>query len=545
MSVGVVPLLTLCVLLAGCGGGERDIAGSAIIGDEPALKTHTSQVAIDNGDMSLEELVGRGEVLFTTSYNTLDGAGRPETTDVGQSNFRPRREFPENFNRISGPDANTCVACHSVPRPGGGGDNITNVFVDADRLAFVNFDESEGDAGMAHTLQSVGMERNAVGLFGSGLIELLAREMTFDLHEIRDEAIAEARSTGSVVSRELNTKGVDFGRISARPDGTLDTSEVEGVDGDLIIKPFHQKGVVVSLREFTVKAMNSHFGMQAAERFQDGVDADGDGVLDELSRGDMTALVVFMATLPAPGRVMPADPAARAAAERGGELFSRIECTTCHVPALRLENPTFTEPNPFNPPGKLQLADTSNPFAVDLTQEGSSPRLEREPDGSVMVPAFTDLKRHEMGEVLNNELMMQMSLASGQSVPTDQWLTRKLWGVASEPPYLHHGRALLISEAIMAHGGEAQQARDAFAALPSEDRAAVVEFIKSLQVLPENAPGTTVSADEAARAEAGPGPSIHRGALWGSIGGAIGFALLSAGVAFAVVSRRRMDDSSP
>ena len=530
-------------LLAACGGGDEE-ASTSIIGDEPALGMHTSQVAIDGGAMALEDLIERGEALFTASYNTLDGAGRPETTDVGLSNFRPRREFPDNFNRISGPDANTCIACHSVPRMGGGGDNVTNVFVDADRLGFANFDGAAGDAGMLHTLQDVGMERNAVGLFGSGMIEMLAREMTFDLHEIRDDAITEAQSTGGMVGRDLMTKSVDFGRITARPDGTLDTSEVEGVDEDLIIKPFHQKGVVVSLREFAVKAMNSHFGMQAAERFQDGVDADGDGVIDEVSRGDMTALVVFMATLPVPGQVMPADPVVREAAERGEQIFSRIECTACHVPALRLDNPVFTEPNPFNPPGKLQLADTSNPFAVDLTQEGPRPRLEREPDGSVMVPAFTDLKRHEMGDVLNNELMMQTSLASGESVPTDQWLTRKLWGVASEPPFLHHGRALLISEAILAHGGEARASQEAYIALPGSDQAAIVEFIKSLQVLPENAAGTMVSADELDSGEQEPKADIHKGALWGSIGGAIGFAILSAVVAFAVVARRRVDDSS-
>ena len=74
-----------------------------------------------------------------------------------------------------------------------------------------------------------------------------------------------------------------------------------------------------------------------------------------------------------------------------------------------------------------------------------------------MVPVFTDLKRHDMGDVLNNETLEE------EMVPTDQWLTRKLWGFANEPPYLHHGRATLISEAILAHGGEAQASRDAFA----------------------------------------------------------------------------------
>ena len=57
----------------------------------------------------------------------------------------------------------------------------------------------------------------------------------------------------------------------------------------------------------------------------------------------------------------------------------------------------------------------------------------------------------------------------------------------SEPPYLHHGRATLVSEAILAHGGEGQSSRDAFAALPEEDRDAVLAFLGSLQVLPEGA----------------------------------------------------------
>ena len=94
--------------------------------------------------LTLEEVVERGRHLFTASFNTLDGAGRPETTDVNQNNFRPPHVFPDNFNRISGPDANACSSCHGVPRIGGGGDNATNVFVLADRLAFVNFDGERG-----------------------------------------------------------------------------------------------------------------------------------------------------------------------------------------------------------------------------------------------------------------------------------------------------------------------------------------------------------------------------------------------------------------
>ena len=225
--------------------------------------------------------------------------------------------------------------------------------------------------------------------------------------------------------------------------------------------------------------MNHHHGMQEAEHFGDGVDLDGDGIADELTRGDLTVITIFQVTLPVPGQDTPQDPEAREAVDRGTRLFSEIGCAVCHVSQLRLNNPTFTEPNPFNPPGNLQLSDVPQPLAIDLTKDGPSPHLERESDGSVLVPVFTDLKRHRMGDVLNNEKSVQ------DGIRTDEWLTRKLRGFASEPPFLHHGRAILISEAIMMHEREAKQSRDIFGSVPGTDRAAVVEFLKSLQILPD------------------------------------------------------------
>ena len=472
----------------GCGGGA-EAAEQVAIGDEPALSLHTNQDDIESGRLETDEIIDRGRELFLASFNTLDGAGRPGTTDVGDSNTRSPRMFPDNFNRISGPDANTCAVCHHLPRLGGGGDNAVNVFTDAERLPFVNFDGGEGDGLQEQTLRSVGNERNTAGIFGIGFVELLAREMTVELQGIVDGATEESKSAGVPVTRDLVAKGVSFGRVTARPNGTVDTSEVKGVDDDFIIKPIQSKGHIVSLREFVVKAMNSHFGIQAVERF--GADADGDGVLNELTPGDVTALVVFMATLPPPGRVMPSHPEAFAAVERGETLFSEIGCAACHIPELPLATPIFTEPSPFNPTGKLQLSEVAQPFAVDLATEGPGPRLRRREDGTIMVPVFTDLKRHDMGDVLDNETLV----ISG--VPTDMWLTRKLWSVASEPPFLHHGRATLMSEAILAHGGEGQAARDAFAELLTDDQAAVVEFLKTLQVLPEGSTDLVVTEGEA------------------------------------------------
>lgn len=57
-------------------------------------------------------------------------------------------------------------------------------------------------------------ERNTLGMFGSGVIEMLAREMSADLHAIRDEARQLAEGKGLPVRRLLETKGVSFGAIT-------------------------------------------------------------------------------------------------------------------------------------------------------------------------------------------------------------------------------------------------------------------------------------------------------------------------------------------
>ncbi|MEZ5977256.1 MAG: di-heme oxidoredictase family protein [Planctomycetota bacterium] len=453
---------------------------SGVVGEEPAVPAHVSQTDVDNGLWSADALFQIGSGLFNAHFNTLDGAGRPDATGTGAP--RPTETMPHNFNRISAPDSGACGACHNSPRSGGGGDNVANVFVLAQAQAFVNFDDATEDPGL--TLQNVANERNTLGMFGSGYIELLAREMTAELQAIRDSAISQANTNAATVTLPLVTKGVDFGSISADPGdtiGTVDTSAVAGVDADLIVKPFHQKGVVISLREFTNNAMNHHHGMQSTERFGVGVDHDGDGMVDELDAGDITAVTLYQAMLPAPGRIVPADAARRKSVDRGEQLFMDAGCADCHVPFLVLDSPIFTEPNPYNPAGNLQVADVPMPFAVDLCAQGPGPRLPRETGGEVLVPAFTDLKRHDMGPDL-----AEPKVQAG--VPGNMFLTKKLWGMANEPPFMHDGRSLTIDDAVRRHGGEGAASRDAYLALTEDQRKSIVDYLKCLQVVPENAP---------------------------------------------------------
>jgi cytochrome c peroxidase len=68
-----------------------------------------------------------------------------------------------------------------------------------------------------------------------------------------------------------------------------------------------------------------------------------------------------------------------------------------------------------------------------------------------------------------------------------RFLTKRLWGAANEPPYFHHGLFTTLRRSVLGHAGEALESRKAFEALPSDAQDALIEFLKSLQVLP---PGT-------------------------------------------------------
>ena len=84
---------------------------------------------------------------------------------------------------------------------------------------------------------------------------------------------------------------------------------------------------------------------------------------------------------------------------------------------------------------------------------------------------------------------MGEGLADGQQVGDatgKEWRTPPLWGiglteeVSGHTFFLHDGRARNLTEAILWHGGEAQAARDGFAALPKADRNALMKFLESL-----------------------------------------------------------------
>jgi len=335
---------------------------------------------------------------------------------------------------------------------------------------------------------------------GSGAIEMLAREMSVELRNQRAAGMQQARASGQPVRVNLSTKGVSFGALVAHPGGHYDNTEVQGIDADLVLKPFHQKGVVVSLREFSVNAMNHHHGMQAVERFgmarTGSADFDQDDVADELSVGDITVVTLYQAALGVPGQgvpgqVLPSDTETLVSTLVGERIFERVGCADCHVPLLALQGREFVEPNPFNPSGTAGVAELRN-IRFDLTTQGQLPRLEPAADGGALVRAYTDLKRHNLCDEEIRHLCNEQLVQAG--VATELFVTRKLWDVGNSAPYGHKGDLTTLTEAIDVHGGEARYSRDAYFALDQRGRDAVIDFMKSLQMLPPGTPDLIVDS---------------------------------------------------
>ena len=466
ISKSILLIFIICSFIAvNCAADDEAIS----LGEGPMIKNHFDQNKINEYD--LDEIIEHGEFLFKVSFNELDGLGRPETS--GTTKTRPRRESPQNFNRISGPDANACVACHNLPRIGGGGDNSNNVFGLASDIDFATLEGSVGSEDDSSSVLDITNERNTIGVFGSGLVELLSREITIDLLNIVENSKKLASEENRIVKADLDSKGINYGYIEVHPNGFVDRSNVDGIDSDLVLRPFIQKGVIGTLRDFSNISMNHHHGMQSEELAGFNSDLDRDGIVNELTEGDITAVTIFQATLDFPDNVFSENEEIKTAQLKGKEVFNNIGCASCHMPTLPLKSLMFVEPGPLNTEISTTLSESKKTLVVNLEDYVS--KLEKDDDGNYLIPIWSDLKRHDMGPKLDNERPLQ------KGVPTNYWLTKKLWGFYSEPPFLHHGRANLLNDVIEMHQGDAKISSDAYFDLESDEQQYLIEFLKSFK----------------------------------------------------------------
>ncbi len=192
---------------------------------------------------------------------------------------------------------------------------------------------------------------------------------------------------------------------------------------------FGWKAQVPTLAEFVRDAVTTELGMTLpyVEGATYGRIHDNDAIADpEFSLEQAALLEDYLRLLAPPPRTAPSDPEA---AGFGEVLFDAVGCALCHTASL--------------------------------------------PGANGPVPLYSDLLLHE---VLPPDTPGIEEFSAGER----EFRTPPLWGLARTAPYLHSGAADTLEQAIAGHHGEASGAREAFEALPAEERAALISFLETL-----------------------------------------------------------------
>jgi len=245
-----------------------------------------------------------------------------------------------------------------------------------------------------------------------------------------------------------------LGLVEAIPDAVIreradpDDADGDGISGRAARTPdgrlgrFGRKAEFATVREFTEGALRLEMGLTA--RAEDVETLNGKPVPrgtdprpePEVDAATVDGLATFVRFLAPPAPASPRSGAHRDTLETGRRLFVEVGCTTCHTPVLRTGLSTIA--------------------ALDRKT----------------VALYSDLLLHDLGPALAD-------VCAYDAAPSEV-RTEMLMGLGSRDRYLHDGRAMDLRDAILAHGGEAQRSRDAFARLPWLRQEYVLMFLRSL-----------------------------------------------------------------
>jgi len=409
--------------------------------------------------------IRRGRQLFQRKFTRLQGQGANEGDGLGDLN---------TDGAIGAGLADSCALCHGRPR---------------------------GSAGVGGNVPTRPDSRDAPHLFGLGLKEILADEITTDLRNIRQQAITQAAKSGHSVTLSLQSKGINYGSISAGPSGSVDTSHVQGVDLNLRVKPFFAEGSTISIREFVVGALHKEMGLEvndpdlaAASAGQKVTTPAGmvlDGTQDKVSappppdavsgQYELDPAIVDHLEFYLLNYFKPGLGKQDASTNLGRAVFNRIGCASCHMADLQINHDrrvadVETVYDPVK--GNFNSLFASARTMIKSLDDGSGyPPLKVPQANAYLVKnIFSDFKRHDLGPGFYEK--------NYDGTLQKQFLTRPLWGVGSTGPYGHDGRSMTLDDVIQRHGGESQGSRDAYAKLSGPESAALQKFLNSLILFP-------------------------------------------------------------
>ena len=255
--------------------------------------------------------------------------------------------------------------------------------------------------------------------------------------------------TESTILSYADPNDADQDGISGRPNWVVPPTYVPATEPGGGSSPrigrFGRKAQVSALMQQVVEAYHQDMGITSPQRASEnvnplapsspGVDGAGD---PEVGGGEVNDVSQYLRMLapPTPGEWTDAR-------RRGETLFANARCTACHLPTTQTGY------------HEIQAISGRN------------------------VAIYSDFLLHDMGDELADN--RPDGDADGR-----EWRTAPLWGLRIAREFLngelfllHDGRARTVDQAIRLHGGEAAAARDAFLAMPADDRAALLNFVES------------------------------------------------------------------
>ncbi|WP_291871449.1 di-heme oxidoredictase family protein [Maribacter sp.] len=271
-----------------------------------------------------------------------------------------------------------------------------------------------------------------------------------------------AMNTNVQVSPRIANQMIGLGLLDAIPENTLlnyadendtDNDGISGkpnyvydvASGTTKLGKFGWKANQPNLKQQVAAAFSGDLGITSSlfldENCPPGIDCNSiiNGGSPEISDENLDKVTLYSATLAVPGRRNHDDENILL----GKKIFTDTKCTACHIPKF-----------------------TTGSHDIEALENQE-------------ITPYTDLLLHDMGDDLaDNKPDFQ---ATG-----NEWRTPPLWGIGlietvnNHSNLLHDGRARNIEEAILWHGGEAQNAKELFLTLSLTERTNLIDFIKSL-----------------------------------------------------------------